>query len=410
MTALTALTAPGPVATGPTSTASGPTISGTVRSARGPLLLGGALLLVVTLLGVLSATGPGGRLDPDSFAPAGSRAIAEVLRAGGVEVVRVDTVATARAAAAGGGTLVLPVPQALATSELAQLADLDVRFVVVGADNSVLTSLGVAAEVSGTTGVEQRRPACDLPAATAAGDVDLGGLTYRGTGTGNRAIGCYASGGEATLLHLDRATLLGSGDLLTNDRLDERGNAALALGLLSGRRSGGGDTVANVERVIWLLPLPGRVVAAGDQPPLSDLVADGVKAGALQLAVVIVVLALWRARRLGRVVEEPLPVVVRASEAVEGRGRLYRAAGARGQTAEALRAATRDRLVRRTGSGLATSRPSLVGVLAERTGTDPATLDALLYGAAPADDGALLRLADDLQNLEKTLTQEAGSS
>ena len=405
---MTALTAPGPVATGPTSTASGPTISAAARSARGPLLLGGALLLVVTLLGVLSATGPGGRLDPDSFAPAGSRAIAEVLRAGGVEVVRVDTVATARAAAAGGGTLVLPVPQALATSELKQLADLDVRFVVVGADDNVLTSLGVAAEVSGTTGVEQRRPACDLPAATAAGDVDLGGLTYRGTG--DRAIGCYASGGEATLMHLDRATLLGSGDLLTNDRLDERGNAALALGLLSGRNSGRGDTVANVERVIWLLPLPGRVVAAGDQPPLSDLVADGVKAGALQLAVVIVVLALWRARRLGRVVEEPLPVVVRASEAVEGRGRLYRATGARGQAAEALRAATRDRLVRRTGSGLATSRPSLVGVLAERTGTDPATLDALLYGAAPADDGALLRLADDLQNLEKALTQEAGSS
>ena len=401
---MTALTAPGPVATGPTSTASGPTISGTVRSARGPLLLGGALLLVVTLLGVLSATGPGGRLDPDSFAPAGSRAIAEVLRAGGVEVVRVDTVATARAAAAGGGTLVLPVPQALATSELKQLADLDVRFVVVGADDNVLTSLGVAAEVSGTTGVEQRRPACDLPAATAAGDVDLGGLTYRGTG--DRAIGCYASGGEATLLHLDRATLLGSGDLLTNDRLDERGNAALALGLLSGRNSGRGDTVANVERVIWLLPLPGRVVAAGDQPPLSDLVADGVKAGALQLAVVIVVLALWRARRLGRVVEEPLPVVVRASEAVEGRGRLYRATGARGQAAEALRAATRDRLVRRTGSGLATSRPSLVGVLAERTGTDPATLDALLYGAAPADESALVRLGEALRSLEATLARD----
>ncbi len=65
----------------------------------------------------------------------------------------------------------------------------------------------------------------------------------------------------------------------------------------------------------------------------------------LQLAVAVVLLALWRARRLGPVVPESLPVVVRAAEATEGRGRMYRRAGARDRAAGRLRAATRTRIV-----------------------------------------------------------------
>jgi hypothetical protein len=125
---------------------------------------------------------------------------------------------------------------------------------------------------------------------------------------------------------------------------------------------------------------------AGDRPSLFGLIADEVTAAALWLFVVAGVLALWRARRLGRVVEEPLPVVVRAAEAVEGRARLYRAAGARGTAAESLRAATRDRVVRRVGLPPGADRPAVVELLAERTGSEPTVLDALLYGDAPADD------------------------
>lgn len=379
----------------PVSTATGPTLRSTGRSVRGPVLLVVALVVAGTLLGVLSATAPGGRLDPDSFAPSGARAVAELLRAEGVPVDRVETVEAVLAQDRTGQLLVVGVPRALAVSELEQLAGSGARLLVVGADDEDLEALRLSAEARTAVEVEPRRPACDLPAATTAGDVELGGTTYRGTGAA--AVGCYAAGGEATLLQLpdQGATLLGAGDLLTNDRLDDRGHAALALGLL-------GDA----DRVLWLVPRPGRAVAGGDQRPLSDFVADGVQVGALQLLVVLGVVALWRARRLGRVVEEPLPVVVRASESVEGRGRLYRAAGAREQAAASLRGATRDRLARRVGAGLATDRSSLVAMVAERTGVDPAVVDALLYGAAPHDDGALVRLDDALRSLESTLTRE----
>ena len=121
--------------------------------------------------------------------------------------------------------------------------------------------------------------------------------------------------------------------------------------------------------------------------------------GALQLALAVLVLALWRARRLGRVVPEPLPVVVRAAEAVEGRGRLYRAAGARDTAAEALRAGARARLAARLGLPRDAGREGLVLALAARTGRPPQELDALLYGPAPHDDAALVRLADALDGL-----------
>jgi hypothetical protein len=132
---------------------------------------------------------------------------------------------------------------------------------------------------------------------------------------------------------------------------------------------------------------------------LNDLVPTWLKLAVLQLLVTAGVLALWRARRLGAVVTEPLPVVVRAAEAVEGRSRLYRASRSRATAAEALRAGARDRLARRLGLGPESSRQSLVAAVAAHCGQDAAAIDALLYGAAPSGDAALVELADDLDLL-----------
>lgn len=376
-------------------TATGPTVRSTARRLRGPGIAVLALVLTGVLLGLLAVTGPSGRLDPDSYSPGGARALAEVLRDQGVEVTRLDTVEAVAEASRPDRTLVLGVPQALAPSELEQLGALEVGLIVVGATDEQLGALKVPAEALGAVEVDRRRAACTLDAAVRAGEVDLGGVTYRPT-DGAAATGCYAAQGADTLLDLParRAVVLGDGGLLTNELLDERGNAALALGLLS--RGDGG--------VLWLVPRPGRVVAEGDQPSLTELFPDGLLLGALQLLLAAGVLALWRARRLGRVVEEPLPVVVRAAEAVEGRSRLYRAAQARGAAAEALRAATRARVARRVGLGGTTDRPALVPVVADRTGRDPYAVDALLYGGAPADDAALMRLVAELRLLESVLT------
>ena len=377
------------------STATGPTVRSSFRQGRGPLVALVALVLAGTLLGLLSSGGSAGRLDPNSYTPSGARAIAEILRDRGISVTRVDTVEAVLAADARDRTVVVAAPQALAPGELQQLGRLDALLVVVGAGDDQLEELGLPVETDGVVEVDQRQPACELDLAVRAGEVDLGGITYRPE-PGTVATGCYAARGAATLLDLpeSRASVLGDGALLTNERLDQRGNAALALGLL-GRGAGG---------VVWLVPRPGRPVPEGEQPSLSELLPDGLLLGALQLLVAAAVLALWRARRLGRVVEEPLPVVVRAAETVEGRSRLYRAAQAQGSAADAVRAATRERLARRVGLPAAADRRMLVPVVAERTGRDARAVDALLYGGAPTDDAALVRLVKDLRTLESVLT------
>ena len=82
-------------------------------------------------------------------------------------------------------------------------------------------------------------------------------MTYRSS---RSAVECYAAAGRATLLQRGRITFLGSGDLFTNARLDKRGNAALALGLLG--------TGADVQ---WLLPRPGARAVNSDKS-LNDLI------------------------------------------------------------------------------------------------------------------------------------------
>ena len=71
----------------------------------------------------------------------------------------------------------------------------------------------------------------------------------------------------------------------------------------------------------------------------------------LQLCLVVLLVALWKGRRIGPLVAERLPVVVRASETVEGRGRLYRSRRAGDRAADALRTATLQRLLPRLGLG-----------------------------------------------------------
>ena len=62
------------------------------------------------------------------------------------------------------------------------------------------------------------------------------------------------------------------------------------------------------------------------------------------LLLVFLAAAFWRGRRLGPLVVENLPVVVRASETMEGRARLYQKSSARLHALDALRIGAIQRL------------------------------------------------------------------
>ncbi|MFI6476948.1 DUF4350 domain-containing protein [Nonomuraea sp. NPDC050663] len=373
------------------TTSTSPTTRGIWRSLRAPLLVG-VLLLVAATIGVLLSGGAreARYLDPDDTSLSGGKALAQLLRARGVTVDRVDSVDAAMRL--GGDRLIL-VTGNVYHDDLNRLSgDL-----LIDAASVYLEDL--ASEVRrGLDGarVRSREPECDLPAARAAGSVFLGGSPLSGP---SRSVGCYPSPDGATLLTYAvsgrNVTVVGDMQFMTNMRLDEDGNAALALNLAGSKSA-----------VTWLVNPPSEEGGAvGGDKSIYDLMSPNVGWGVVMALIALLVTIVWRARRLGPVVVEKLPVVVRAAESVEGHGGLYRARRARDRASAALRAGTLARVVPRLGLTVDSGADAVVSAIAVRTGQDPHLVGAALYGPPPADDGALVGLAGYLDQLERQISE-----
>ena len=374
-----------------------PTAPQVWRAVRGPAVVVLAVLLAGVALAVAGGGGRSGLLDPRAVDPSGSRAVAQVLRDQGVQVQLVTTNTGLRDLARADDTVLVTFPDRLIGEQARAVRDTGADLVVVAASLPEQFAPGV--QVSEDAALEERQPACRLPVAERAGSADTGGIAYEALpdsgGQGQQVTGCYARGGQASVLQVAAAgrtvTFLGNPQPLTNDRFDDLGNAALTLGLLGQN-----------ERLLWYLPSLGDL-PAGETETFYGLVPDGIWWGLGQAAIAVLLLMLWRARRLGPVVAEPLPVVVRAAETVEGRARLYRRAGARGKAADSLRAGALRRLVPLLGLPRRAEPPAVVDAVTGRTRRTGAEIAALLYGAAPADDAALVRLAGDLDALDREI-------
>ncbi|MFJ3814041.1 DUF4350 domain-containing protein [Streptomyces sp. NPDC090056] len=372
---------------------------------------GAALVVAVVLIGGLvlatvRSTNAHGALDPRSTDPHGSRAVAELLKERGVTLTLATTLDEATAATTPGTTLLVTAPDLLTDAQLSTLRTAAQtsagRTVLLGAGSPSLDVLAPGITSARDTAVTNLSPACTLPAATRAGSVDLGGERYE-VAPGTTADSCYPSDGLPTLVRLPGTgtgtadtVLLGSPDILHNTRLDQQGNASLALQLLGSR-----------SHLVWYLP---SLYDASADAPEDDttgnflaLIPSGWLWGTLQLALAALLAAVWRGRRLGPLVTERLPVALRASEATEGRARLYRKANARDRAASVLRTATRTRLAPLLGvpSRDAHSPDLLLPALSARLPGTTADPRDLLFGPTPADDSALVRLADQLDALER---------
>lgn len=355
-----------------------------VRKLRMLGALAAALLFVGLLGGLLANRSSRTYLDPDAATPGGARAVAQLLRDEGVVVQRVTDRERALSAAPGT-TLVVASAELLSRDDLRRIQALPADVVIIGATAQTPQPFPGVRLTPAQAPVQSRTPECSLRAAQRAGTADTGGATYV---TSVDATGCYPSGVGATVVQVsdgDRSiTLLGSGAPLTNDRLADAGNAALALNLLGTQPS-----------VLWWLPTP----QLGGGQSLVSLLPPVIFMVAVQLVVVVLVLAAWRARRLGRVVGEPLPVLVRASETTEGRARLYQRTSALPAAAAHLRAASVERVAQRLAVP-AGSPPAVVAAVSRRTGRAGDDVQRLLYGPVPGSDADLVALTRSLDALE----------
>lgn len=354
------------------------------------MLLALAAVCVIAAIGTyLTAPRPGGRMDPAATGPSGAHALVALLRDHGVSVEVVNTVTDA-ANAARPGTLLLFAETQRVTSEsqLQQLADAGSDLLLVEPTSPARRVLAPDIRTSRAR-VTETKPDCELREANQAGSVDFGPAnTFRGVDD-RPMTSCY---GGALVRYRDSertVTAVGNTDFMTNEGLLRAGNAALAMNLAGAQ-----------PHLVWYAP---QHIEGGSSGTTSifALIPDNATWIVVQLWLAVILFALWKGRRIGPLVAEDLPVVVRASETVEGRGRLYRSRRARDRAADALRAATLQRILPRIGLGVDASPPAVVIAVAQRSRSDPELLRHILFGPPPATDADMTQLARALDDVER---------
>ena len=328
-------------------------------------------------------------LDPGNPDGTGAQALARVLADQGVEV---DVVRSADALDSAtvddDTTVVVTSADNLGDSTTTRLLrhQGDAHLVVVTPGPLLLRELGVGSF-----------PATTQPPGPVAADCPAyGALSVRvDTAQAYGTDGCFrARGGVLLAEPRPGLTLLGASAVLTNDQVLEGDNAAVALRLLGERR-----------RLLWYVPSLADLAGA-DGVSARSLLPDWLIPALWLLGVAGVALVVWRGRRLGPLVVEPLPVTVKAVETTRNLGRLYRRAGDRAHAAEALRAAARARLAERLRLPRRVDPDRLVDDVAARTGRPAQEIDILIGPSArpPVDDRGLGDLARRLTELDREVS------
>lgn len=376
------------------------------RPLRGVLIgIGIGVVFVLVAVIVYAVTRPPEResdyLSPTSGSPAGSRAVVNVLRDQGVDVAEATTLTAVRAVDSDPAetTLVLyDYYLVLGSDQRRDLFEIADRIIVLDAIDNELADFapGViyASDDFGTT-----FPAdCDLPAAGKAEAIAGPSYLYDIADARTEVTGCFESGdGLYSVVHTQTrgsaVTIVGMSRAFTNGEILDAGNAAFALNLLGER-----------ETLIWYRPDLSEL-DSGEIPTAVSLTPPWVTPLVLLFLLFGLAAAIWRGRRLGPLVAERLPVVVRANETMEGRARLYERAGSREHALDSLRIGAIARLARLCGLPRRATVDEVVDAVAALTGRDREALDDLLVDRIPVHDGSLVELSDELLLLEAEVTR-----
>ncbi|WP_062071659.1 DUF4350 domain-containing protein [Demequina sediminicola] len=373
-----------------------------------PLVVAGVLLAFI-LLGVLAVMAQ--PTDERPLSPAnpgsdGARAVAQLLGEHGVDVSNPQTLSATNIQDPGSTTLIVSVPSDLQSYQIDALMEYPGDLVFLGADRTILQSLGITDPDISTYVADGRTDAqCDDADALAAGTINV----TAGFGTHSGAAqyqACFTTpDGYSAYLVAPRDSgtvrIIGSTSIVTNEHLTEEGHAALALRALSHQ-----DAAVWYVADIFDSSVPTWLDDTNDLPPSAEVEADADMLPPwfipmlFMLGLTVLMAGLWRGRRFGPLVPEPLPVIVPGAEAVRGRARLYRRARAAHHAAAALRASTASRMGARLGVPRSGTMNALIDAVHSATGIPRDHVARTLGGPPPSNDAELIDLIADLDALE----------
>ncbi|UKA48520.1 DUF4350 domain-containing protein [Arthrobacter sp. FW305-123] len=359
------------------------------------IALAAVLAALVTFLAIDNVSGAtdSRRLSARNPAPDGGMAVAEILGRQGVTVTPTETFEDTLKALStkDEATVLLYDAQGfLDRSQLEEITAAADRVVVVTPRLRTLNGLtegirpgGVVPEI--TQAIE---PGCEQVDALEAGRVSAQGSVFSGP------VVCYSPQQNGPGLYAKsadgRVTVLGSRELLDNQHLALEGNAALAL-----------RTLGNNPDLVWYIPGVGDVPASDSSPTLNELAPRWLAFAGPWLGFVALLAILWRGRRMGPLVFEPLPVVVKAAETAEGRARLYQDSRAVELAARNLRAGTMSRLARHFNLGPDATTQAIVDATARHVELPATEVRSVLIDFTPQSEGQLVLWAQQIERIEQ---------
>lgn len=365
-------------------------------------------LIVVGSLVAMAYLAPGGSDAPlaiDNPGPEGAMALAEVLRNQGVDVRPASTLSEAHELLDGDATLVIATYLFLDIPQIDSIAAYQGPTVWLEPDSYALESINSALSYTADYDApEDQRltvsAGCTVATPQRAGAVNATPARIAViTGTPGLTV-CFVSEGIDAGVYVHQARsgqepvmILADPSVVMNDYIAESGNAALAIGMLGTR-----------DRVVWYTGSEWDDTTLSSEQGASDYYAPvsppWLAPAMLAAVLAALIAAVWQGRRFGALVTEPLPLIVRASEATRGRARLYRRGGARDHALAALRAGAAQRMASRLAMPRTSSPDALVAAIAAATGRDGAEVRSLMYDARPTDDAAMVDLVRRIDALE----------
>lgn len=335
-------------------------------------------------------------LDPANSGTEGTMALVEVLKQQGVQVTVVHSADELERlnVPPQGTTLVVTDPRYGGLPRLTVMDEYPT--VVVFGTTSSIDDLGVSQTYlyNTTPGARVLQANCPITVGKAVTLSVQAQYALRPNSDTTGVQTCFPDGSGFQFVRLQRAAttydVVADPGISTNVGILDGDNAAFSLALL-GRHS----------RLVWLSVNPdlapqNRQVFAD---PIQTLLPWGYPVIGLLIWTAIVAV-LWAGRRLGRLVIEPLPVVVKAVETTHSRGRLYHKASAHHHALAILQRATARRLTARLALPDGTSTQALAQAVADTTGRTPRDVWDLLYAQSTGTDD-FSRRAKALLTLEQ---------
>jgi len=371
------------------------------RTNRFAIVLLVAVVVAVVVVGALTSSGdrPYGLEDTSDLGYAG---LSQTLGRLGASLDEIDAGAVGPRLVDRYDTVFVPGAAGMSGAQRAAAASFaraGGRVVLAG-----VPSGAVAAPSSGLVVVGRDPGACDIEVLRGLGRIDPAGESAITVGTGRTS--CYGDGEAALVVSEGGISTVAGPGLFTNAAMrprnqevdDPKGpmpdNVVVAQRLLA---PGGGGRIAVVTSGV--APDAG---AAGGRTIWSQM-PEGVRLGLWELVIAVVVFAVFRARRLGRIVVEHQPVSIAGSELVSAVGNLMERRNDPAHAAALLRSDACERLARAVGLGPGAPLALLSPVVAARAHRAPDDVAALLGGSVVSTDAQLAELARQLDQLTQEI-------